>query len=83
MQQKHNRHYSWLTKNEEPDMKPEKINTEENYDNCWFDFPNKSNNLLHYEKAGLENTTEILLSFRLLADWLVDRSSGRVRLLKD
>ena len=32
---------------------------------------------------ALENTTDILLSFRLLADWLVDRSSGRVRLLKD
>merc|ERR1712238_68744 len=44
---------------------------------------NKSKNLLHYKKACLENDTDILLSFRLLADWLVDRSSGRVRLLKD
>jgi len=83
MQQKHNRHYSWLNNNEEPDMKPETINTEVNYDNCWFVFPNKSDNLLHYAKAGLGNTTDILLSFRLLADWLVDMSSGRVRLLKD
>ena len=83
MQQKHNRHYSWLNNNEEPDMKPETINTEANYDNCWFVFPNKSDNLLHYAKAGLGNTTDILLSFRLLADWLVDMSSGRVRLLKD
>ena len=83
MTQKHNRHYRWLTKNEEPDMEPEKVNNEPSYENCWFDFRNKSNNLLHYKKACLEKSTDILLSFRLLADWLVDRSSGRVRLLKD
>ena len=83
MTQKHNRHYRWLKKNEEPDMEPEKVNNEPSYANCWFDFRNKSNNLLHYKKACLENSTDILLSFRLLADWLVDRSSGRVRLLKD
>ena len=83
MTQKYNRHYTWLKNNSEPGMKPEINKDKPNYENCWFIFTNNTENVLHYSKAGLGNSNDILLSFRLLTDWLVDRSRGRGRLLKN